>query len=79
VKLTKPGAGNNGSVDLTVDLTAPAAGTTCVPASSPVTTANKPWLLGNWGTTTYTADPTGRATFGLFKSADEFIYLREVY
>jgi len=79
LKLTKPGTGNNGAVDLSVDLTPPATGTTCIPASSAVTPAAKSWLLGNWGTTTYTADPAGRATFGIFKSADEFIYLREVY
>ena len=79
LKLTKPGTGNNGTVDLSVDLSAPASGTTCIPASSAVTSAGKSWLQGNWGTTTYTADPTGRATFGIFKSADEFIYLREVY
>jgi len=44
-----------------------------------VTTADKRWLQGNSGATTCTADPTSRATFGVFKSADDFIYLREIY
>jgi MSHA biogenesis protein MshQ len=79
VKLTKPSLGSNGTVDLTVNLGGSSTGTTCTPASSAVTSAAKPWLQGNWGTTGFTADPVGRATFGLFKSADEFIYLREIY
>jgi MSHA biogenesis protein MshQ len=81
IKLIKPGSGNDGAVDVTVNLNG-ASGNTCTAvgvASPAATNANKPWLLGNWGTTTYTANPTGRATFGLFKSADQFIYLREVY
>jgi hypothetical protein len=52
-------------VDQTVNLIASAPG--------PVTTADKPWLRGNSGAMTYTADPTSHATFGIFKSADEFI------
>jgi MSHA biogenesis protein MshQ len=49
IGLSRPGAGNNGSVDVTV--TSPA------------------YLPGN----------TGRATFGVFKGSNEFIYLREAY
>lgn len=50
-KLAKPGAGNNGSVDMTVN----------------VLSAYLP--PGN----------TGRATFGVYKGNNEFIYLRENY
>jgi len=49
-RLTAPGAGNNGSVDMTVN-------------------ALSAYLPGN----------TARATFGVYKGANEFIYLRENY
>lgn len=49
IRLSAPGAGNNGSVDLT--------------ASAPS------YLPGN----------TGRATFGIYKNANELIYMRENY
>ena len=80
-RLTKPGSGNNGSVDLTINLNGP-SGTTCLaiggvgPAS---TNANKQYLQGNWGSGSYTDNPRGRATFGIYKSADQFIFLREVF
>lgn len=80
-RLIKPGSGNDGSVDIAINLNG-IAGNQCtaVGAAGPAATnANKPWLQGNWGTATYDSDPIGRATFGLFKSADQFIYLREVY
>jgi MSHA biogenesis protein MshQ len=76
-KLTKPGATNNGAVDLTVNLDA-LSGNTCVGASSsPATGAGKLYLQGDWGSGTYTEDPKARATFGVYKNADQFIYLRE--
>lgn len=53
-----------GAVTLTVDLTAEA----------------KSYLKGNWGVTTYNADPRSRAAFGLFGSQpNNFIYFRENY
>jgi MSHA biogenesis protein MshQ len=80
VKLTKPGNSNNGAVDLTVNLGAAPSGSTCTSAtSSAATAANKTWFQGNWGTGTYTDNPRGRATFGIFKNADQFLYFREVY
>ena len=66
LKLTKPSGGDNkydGSVDVTVDLTA----------------EGKTYLQGAWTGATYTQDPTVRATFGVYKGANEFIYLRENY
>jgi hypothetical protein len=66
-------------VDITVNLGA-ASGNTCLAgASSPATGAGKTWLQGNWGASTYDRNPQGRAAFGVFKSADQFLYLREVY
>ena len=76
-RLTKPGAGNNGAVDITVNLGA-ASGTTCMAGtSSPASGANKTWLQWKWSGLTFDKDPNARATFGVYKSADEFIYLRE--
>ncbi len=80
VRLTKPGNGNDGAVDLAVNLGAVASGNSCTSAaSSAATAANKTWLRGNWGSGSYNDDPRGRATFGIFKNADQFLYFREVY
>jgi MSHA biogenesis protein MshQ len=66
LRLTKPGAGNNGSVDLTINLNT-VSGKTCITATeSDATSANIPWF----GT-----DPTSRATFGIYKTP--IIYMRE--
>jgi len=64
--LTKPSPvpGSSGAVTLTVNLTAEA----------------KSYLKGNWGVSTFTADPTSRAAFGLYGSQpSNFIYFRENY
>jgi MSHA biogenesis protein MshQ len=66
LRLTKPGAGNNGSVDLTLNLNS-ASGNTCNTAtSSSASTASIPW---------FGANPISRATFGIFKTP--IIYMRE--
>jgi hypothetical protein len=67
LRLSKPGAGNSGSVLLRVNLNT-ASGQTCNGAAeSPAGSAATPWF-GN-------ANPTARATFGIYKSP--VIYLRE--
>jgi MSHA biogenesis protein MshQ len=67
-------------VDLTVNLGASASGNTCTSTtSSAATTANKAWLQGDWGSGSYSDNTRGRATFGIYKNADQFLYLREVY
>ncbi len=78
-KLTKPGSGNDGAVDLAFNLNGASGGSTCAPTATAVTNSSKPWLQGNWSGGAYTADPTCRATFGIFKNADQFLYFREVY
>lgn len=57
IHLTKPGAGNDGALDLTLS----------VPA----------WLQYNWTGTV--GNPKARATFGVYKNVNEFIYQRESY
>jgi MSHA biogenesis protein MshQ len=66
-KLSAPGNGNSGSVDLAINLNA-AAGTTCNSATpTSATSAAIPWFG--------TSNPSARATFGIYKSP--VIYLRE--
>ncbi len=69
LKLTKPGSGNAGSVNLAVNISAAPTGKTCVGASeSNATAANIPW---------FGANPASRATFGIYKTP--IIYMRENY
>lgn len=66
INLSKPGAGNNGSVDLSINLNA-ASGSTCNSATaSSANSAALPWFGVN---------PTSRATFGIYKTP--VIYMRE--
>jgi len=78
--LAAPGSGNNGSVNLTVNLGAAASGNTCTTqggAQGSATTANDPHLQGNWTGGAYDVNPTARATFGITRGAEEVIFVRE--
>lgn len=67
LSLSKPGAGNSGSVELSVNLNT-AAGSTCnTPTASAAGSAATPWFGSS--------NPSARATFGIYKSP--VIYLRE--
>ena len=67
--LSRPGAGNSGSVDLSVNEGAAAAGKTCLSASETnAVGGNVPWFGPNLG---------ARAAFGLYKAP--LIYMRENY
>jgi MSHA biogenesis protein MshQ len=67
--LSKPGTGNSGSVQLTLNVGASPSGNTCVSSTpSAATAANRGWFGSN---------PTAKATFGIYKSP--LIYLRENY
>lgn len=67
--LSKPGAGNAGSVDLLLNVTTQASGSTCTTvAATPAAAAQMPWF-GN--------SPRARATFGIYRS--RLIYSRENY
>jgi hypothetical protein len=84
--LTKPGAGNSGSVDLS-----PQLGASIIPGSqycatvggsaAAATAANKSYLQGNWGgAAAYDQNPTGRAAFGYYGAQPRnFIFMRENY
>ncbi|MEO8343743.1 MAG: DUF6701 domain-containing protein, partial [Gallionella sp.] len=77
LSLSPPTSSAKVAVDLCVDLSSdPAGGTVCVATTS----AGMPYLQGLWAPgTSYNNDPGARATFGVYKGADEFIYLRENY
>jgi hypothetical protein len=78
--LATPGAANDGSVMLTANLGATASGSTCTTlGGAPVsaTTANLPHLQGNWTGGAYDANPSARASFGVYKGSEEVIYMRE--
>lgn len=63
LRLSAPGAGNTGSVDLVLQLGA----------------ASQSWLQGRWTGVDYDQDPVARASFGLFRGSKSLIYLREMY
>jgi MSHA biogenesis protein MshQ len=71
LRFSASGAGNNGTVSLSLNIGAAAVGTTCLAtgAATATTAANMPWF----GTT----NPAGRATFGVYKTP--LIYRRENY
>jgi MSHA biogenesis protein MshQ len=63
LRLSAPGAGNTGSVDLTVLLD----------------TASQSWLQGRWNGADYDDNPVARASFGLHRGSRPLIYLREIW
>lgn len=70
LRLTRPGAGNGGSVAMELNVGATPSGSTCVSATaSAATAANLPWFAAT--------NPTARATFGVYKTP--LIYRRENY
>ncbi|MDB5824515.1 MAG: hypothetical protein JWR21_3219 [Herminiimonas sp.] len=84
IVLSAPGAGNNGSVDLKLNLGATASGNVCTTVGAgpgALTTVASPslsYLQGKWTGSTYTVDPTAKATFGVYKSGP-VIYTREIH
>jgi len=80
--LAAPGIGNDGSVDLRLNLGA-ASGSTCTAVGGPTSAASSAsldFLQGNWGgVAAWDQDPGARATFGIYKDAAEFLYLQENY
>ena len=85
VKLARPGNGNTGSVDLTLQLASVAAGLTCTAIGNAAsalsaTAANLPWLQGKWSGASFNQNPTARASFGQFgRPRSPIIYQRENY
>lgn len=82
LQLEAPGIGNDGAVDLQINLAA-AGGNTCTAVggpTSPATSTTLDFLQGNWGgSANWDQDPSARATFGIYNNAAEFLYLQENY
>lgn len=79
LRLSAPGAGNNGGVDISLNLGATTAGASCIGGMAASTASNLSWLQGSWCGTPYDDDPGARATFGLYSGPNQFIYRRENY
>lgn len=75
--LSRPSPATTGAVGVCVDLAAdPVGGTVCSATAS----ANLPYMQGLWSPgTSYNNDPGARATFGVYKGNNNFIYQRENY
>jgi len=79
VRFTAPGPGDNGSVDVSLNLTGATTGASCIAGMAASTGANLAWLQAAWCGTAYDDDASARATFGIYGASDRIIYLRENY
>jgi MSHA biogenesis protein MshQ len=81
--LAKPAAGHRGTVDVALSLGSTATDNSCLQSwtPSPVASAgaNLAYLRGTWCGAGSLRDPSARATFGLYRGADNFLYQRENY
>ncbi|TDP74984.1 DUF6701 domain-containing protein [Roseateles toxinivorans] len=83
--LSKPGGGRSGSFDVALSLSSSATASTCMagfspsPADAATAGAGMSYLRGAWCGSSYVKDPSARATFGLYRGADNLIYQRENY
>jgi hypothetical protein len=83
--LSAPGSANNGSVILIPNLGSSGSGNTCIAGvATPVTGASRAYLYGQWDAVDqggdgllFDDDPAARAIFGVFKGAEEVIFVRE--
>ncbi len=79
ITLSAPGAGNNGSVDLAINLGAGANAAAC-PVYAPVAAPGAmAYLRGQWCGAAYDKDPSVRVRFGIRPGGAERIYMRENY
>lgn len=79
ITLSAPGSGNNGSVDLAINLGAGANAAACpayTPAAAPAALTH---LRGQWCGTAYDKDSAARVRFGIRSGSGERIYIRENY
>lgn len=83
LRLSAPGSGNEGSLNLTPQLGASAAGNFCNSvggAEAATSAAARSYLQGAWTGATYDQNPSARAAFGTYGAQPRnFIFFRENY
>ncbi|MBT9566996.1 MAG: LamG domain-containing protein [Thiobacillus sp.] len=80
LRLSAPGQGNTGSVDLTIRMDGVGGGTTCVGGvTGAAAGAGQSWLQIRGNTAAYNQNPVARGSFGLFRGSRSLIYMRELY
>lgn len=80
LRLSAPGDGNTGSVDLSLNLGASGSGNACVGGASVAAAgAAQIWLQGAWSGAAYDQNPAARASFGLYRGSRALIYMREIH
>ncbi|MHB1244917.1 MAG: DUF6701 domain-containing protein [Sulfuriferula sp.] len=81
LKLTKPSPAPSaiGSVDVAINLGVASIDQSCPAWLVTSSGAALKYLRGKWCGGNYDSDPRVRATFGIYKNANEFIYMREMY
>ena len=81
LKLKAPTGGRRGTVDLALSLGSTATDASCLQTWTPdilaTTGAGLGHLRGAWCASTYSKDPSARASFGLYRGADSMVYMRE--
>ena len=83
--LAKPAAGRSGTVDVAISLGGTSTHASCLqpwtPGSGDSATvgAGLAFLRGAWCSASYDKDPSARASFGLYRGADNLIHQRENY
>lgn len=81
--LSKPGSGHAGTMDVVLSLGSTATPTHCLQSFTAGTGkaatagANLSFLQGAWCGAGYSKDPAARASFGLFRGADNIIHMQE--
>ncbi len=82
LSLSKPAPAAGGSVDIALNLGTASPDQSCLswsPSTPASTGASMAYLRGKWCGANQDRDPGARATFGVYKNANEFIYMREMY
>jgi len=85
LKLAPPSGGRYGTLDVALSLGSAASDASClqpwVPGAGDAASAgaNLAFLRGAWCGSNYTNDPSARASFGLYRGADNVLYERENY
>lgn len=85
LRLAAPGGGRSGTVDVALSLGTTATDASCLQPWTPgsgdaaTTGANLSYLRGAWCGSTWSQDPAARASFGLPRSVDTWVYRRENY